>query len=110
LVKIERGRDINGAELQTVATDPDDVALLIYTSGTTGRPKGVMLTHGNLHHQARASYDIWDPELPKLVLCCLPLAHIFGVIRKWGQVLSFKLRTTILLLPPPRIMRKTPVS
>lgn len=67
-------------ELSTAATDPGDVALLIYTSGTTGQSKGVMLTHENLFYQARGSYDIWDPELPKRVLCCLPLAHIFGVM------------------------------
>src|SRR6185369_3228801 len=28
--------------------DPEAVLGLIYTSGTTGRPKGVMVTHGNV--------------------------------------------------------------
>ena len=27
---------------------PSDVAILVYTSGTTGKPKGAMITHGNL--------------------------------------------------------------
>ena len=27
---------------------PKDVAVLVYTSGTTGRPKGAMITHGNI--------------------------------------------------------------
>jgi acyl-CoA synthetase (AMP-forming)/AMP-acid ligase II len=37
---------------EPAAADPDRVAHLYYTSGTTGRPKGVMLTHGNVRTHA----------------------------------------------------------
>lgn len=33
----------------------DQPAFIVYTSGTTGRPKGVMMSHGNLIHYLRAA-------------------------------------------------------
>jgi len=62
----------------------DDIALLQYTGGTTGKPKGAMLTHGNLT-AACAIYKLWgDPQRISLpgedkVICVLPLFHIYAL-------------------------------
>ncbi len=54
----------------------DDVALLLYTSGTTGKPKGVMLTHGNLASNIRQiveHVDFSDRDSLLGVLPAVPL-------------------------------------
>ncbi|TVQ64693.1 MAG: long-chain fatty acid--CoA ligase [Balneolaceae bacterium] len=57
------------------AIRPDDLFTLIYTSGTTGKPKGVMLTHGNITSQV-AVIPV-DLDCTDRVLSILPVWHIF---------------------------------
>ncbi|MGN6499316.1 MAG: long-chain-fatty-acid--CoA ligase, partial [Tsuneonella sp.] len=65
-------------EPQPVPLTPSDLALLQYTGGTTGRPKGAMLTHGNLAANA-LQVDAIDPwEDRDVILGALPLFHVFA--------------------------------
>ncbi|KAB8183265.1 AMP-binding protein [Nonomuraea phyllanthi] len=78
----EDGRGVDDARLRerrrTVSVD--DLATIVYTSGTTGRPKGCMLSHGNLLYEARAAIDslkhIFGRDASTLLF--LPLAHVFA--------------------------------
>ncbi|HYE01689.1 MAG TPA: AMP-binding protein, partial [Phycisphaerales bacterium] len=59
--------------------DDGDLALLLYTSGTSGRPKGVMLTHGNIAANIRQIAD-WVSFTPAdTLLGVLPQFHSFGL-------------------------------
>lgn len=89
------------ATFATVATAPDDTAVILYTSGTTGRPRGAELTHLNMTLNAIASRDmlmpVLDPGLDavNVTLITLPLFHSTGqsaqmntsVVGGWTSVL-----------------------
>ncbi|MFI6443928.1 AMP-dependent synthetase/ligase [Kitasatospora sp. NPDC050543] len=69
---------------QRLGVTADSIATVIYTSGTTGRPKGCLLTHGNLAAEADALLGGWHDvfhdsggETPSTLLF-LPMAHVYG--------------------------------
>jgi len=54
-----------------------DLATIVYTSGTTGRPKGVMLSHGNILSNMLASMQAVPAYDYDRFLSFLPLSHMF---------------------------------
>lgn len=54
-----------------------DLAALLYTSGTTGRPKGAMLTHGNLLSNVFSCFECLDFHVEDRLLVLLPQFHSF---------------------------------
>ena len=57
--------------------EESDLAGIVYTSGTTGRPKGVMLTHGNIVSNVKATLNCVSPKTGDTFLSFLPLSHTF---------------------------------
>ncbi|MGB0678390.1 MAG: AMP-dependent synthetase/ligase [Polyangiales bacterium] len=69
-----------GATAPVAAVTRDTLATLIYTSGTTGKPKGVMLSHGNLAHNVSAALSLHTIGPEDRSLSFLPWAHCFGQV------------------------------
>jgi len=78
LLDISNSED--SAELSRIPeeVDEEDPAVIIYTSGTTGDPKGVMLRHKSLAHNALVTTEIPRKLQPgDRLVSLLPLAHTY---------------------------------
>ncbi|MER2520091.1 MAG: long-chain fatty acid--CoA ligase [Bdellovibrionales bacterium] len=81
IVKIGKLLNNNG-DFSPAAIDPQrDLAVLQYTGGTTGIPKGAMLTHANLHANARQSLLSFPCIVlgEERMLAVIPFFHVFGM-------------------------------
>ena len=66
-------------KLTAAEIDPEHEAIIIYTSGTTGKPKGCLLTHGNLIANARQISSWLGFTEKDRLLTMMPLFHMNAV-------------------------------
>ncbi len=82
-----------------------DLAVIIYTSGTTGKPKGAMLSHGNLLHNVNSCRIVLESVPEDCFAVILPMFHTY--MMTVGIFLPFTTGGSIVLvksLQPPRAM------
>ena len=74
-------REAGDADERGLGTDlcADDEAIIIYTSGTTGKPKGCLLTHGNVLANARQISGWLRFNEADRLLTMMPLFHMNAV-------------------------------
>jgi acyl-CoA synthetase (AMP-forming)/AMP-acid ligase II len=85
-------------EVPQVEIDPkNDLVALPYSSGTTGLAKGVMLTHYNLVANMRQMDGLDYFHRDDILLCVLPLFHIYGLVVVLNMGLH--LGATIVIMP-----------
>uniref|UniRef100_A0A8C7USL3 Long-chain-fatty-acid--CoA ligase n=1 Tax=Oncorhynchus mykiss TaxID=8022 RepID=A0A8C7USL3_ONCMY len=81
---VERGKNC-GVEIlqltQIMPPQPQDLAVVCFTSGTTGKPKGAMITHGNIASNSSSVIKILEGSFviqqEDVSISYLPLAHMF---------------------------------
>lgn len=85
-----------------------DLAVIIYTSGTTGRPKGAMLSHGNLLHNVKSCEVTMKVTEEDRVALLLPMFHSF--MMTVGILLPMTVGGGIVLVkslnPPKNILKE----
>lgn len=94
--------------LKPVDVKLDDIAFLQFTSGSTSRPKGVVLTHGNLAANIHAfMLEGLKCNEEDVGVSWLPLYHDMGLIGFVLAPIVFKIPTVFL---PPLLFLKRPAS
>src|SRR5262245_19234518 len=81
-------------KVEVAPLEDDTLATICYTSGTVGRPKGVMLTHGNILANVAGCDHLRIARSDDLFLSLLPLSHMFE--RTGGYYLPLSLGAKVV--------------
>lgn len=72
--------NVGNGEWEDLGITSQDLAFLQYTSGSTGAPKGVMITHQNLLHNAEMVYQAFSHKPGDSYVSWLPTFHDMGLM------------------------------
>ena len=102
----------------TVDCSENDIAALLYSSGTTGKPKGIMLSHGNISSNVQSLVKAWGFQESDCLLHALPIYHVHGLFVALGCALmtgsklkwleSFEVDSILKSLPECTVMMGVP--
>ncbi len=84
----------DGGEVEIQSLPSDTLATICYTSGTAGRPKGVMLSHGNIIANVMSCRATRMARPADRFLSVLPLSHMFE--RTGGYYLPLSLGAQVV--------------
>jgi acyl-CoA synthetase (AMP-forming)/AMP-acid ligase II len=85
-------------------TRSDELAFIQYTSGSTGSPKGVILSHANLLHNAAMIRDAFEQTPDDKYVSWLPTFHDMGFMT--GVLQSVFAGLPTILLSPTAFLQK----
>lgn len=87
------------ADLPAIERTDDDEALILFTSGTSGRPKGASHREGAIITNVRHSNAAFRITPCDVMLCPLPLSHVFGqIVLMLGGLMA---GAELVLIPRP---------
>ena len=96
MLKVEEFASLAAGAGGSSARNESDLAVIIYTSGTTGRPKGAMLSHGNLMANVGSCRILLATVEDDCLAVILPLFHTY--MMTVGIFLPFTIGGSIVLV------------
>ena len=81
-----------------------DLAFIQYTSGSTSSPKGVRITHGNLHYDMEQMAAAWALSPGSTMVTWLPAFHDLGLI--FGLLLPLHVGCATVQMAPNSFLQR----